>query len=86
MLVLAKLAPSFLLGVLFLLKGRRLYFFALFAFFGQPINKTGGVRRELDVGYIARKKTEGAICPVLLCWYAVFSGVCKTMSQNEKKK
>ena len=55
------MAPSTLLGVLLLLKGRRDYYF-FFWFFGQNmIRKIGGVRRELDVGYIARNKMEGAI-------------------------
>ena len=35
--------------------------FAFLAFFGQTISKFGGFRRELDVGYIARNKMEGAM-------------------------
>ena len=41
-------------------KGPTLVSSAFFAFFGQQISKIGGVRRELDVGYIARNKMEGA--------------------------
>ena len=40
-------------------KGPTLVFVAIFVVFGNK-NNFGGVRREIDVGYIARNKTEGA--------------------------
>ena len=42
-------------------KGPTLVFFVLFCIFGQKIGNVGGVRRELDVGCIARNKMEGAM-------------------------
>ena len=50
-----------LLGVLFLLKGPTLVFFAFLSFFGQQISKIGRVRRELDVRCRARNKMEVAM-------------------------
>ena len=40
--------------------GPTFVFFAFLAFFGQTISKIGGVRRELDVGHIARNEMEAA--------------------------
>ena len=53
-------AFCFVRGIAVSFKGPTLVFFALFAFFGQKLSKIGGVRRELDVGYIAGSKMEGA--------------------------
>ena len=55
------MAPSFFVRGIVSFKGPTLVFFAFFAFFGQKVSKTGGVGRELDVGYIARNKMEGAM-------------------------
>ena len=57
-------------------KGPTLVFFAFVVFFGQDISKIGGVRRELDVGYMARNKMEGAICSSFeITWLVVLAFV-----------